>query len=324
MSSGGGGGGGGGGEAVELRIGYALRRKKVASLLQPALRESLRRRGFQLVAIDPSRPLEEQGPFDVILHKAGTSEWCAELWEFERAHPDVAVATQLEHGPSGARYGIPKQLAVGEGECPPDAMAAAGLRFPVVAKPLVADGSARSHMMSLVYNDRGLLQLKPPVVLQEFINHGAVIFKVYVVGDYVKCVRRRSLPDVGKEDLNECDGVKPFSQISNASSTGKTGEHIDASLASTPLPPSKLVVDIAAALRQELDLRLFNYDLIRDSHLGDHYYVIDINYFPGFAKMPGYEVALADFFSTFSKKKRHQPDRLVGSADQESCEPNGS
>ncbi|KAG5562281.1 hypothetical protein RHGRI_005119 [Rhododendron griersonianum] len=41
--------------------------------------------------------------------------------------------------------------------------------------------------------DVGLSKLKPPIVLQEFVNHGGVIFKVYVVGNYVKCVKRNSL-----------------------------------------------------------------------------------------------------------------------------------
>ncbi|KAE9452415.1 hypothetical protein C3L33_15684, partial [Rhododendron williamsianum] len=48
--------------------------------------------------------------------------------------------------------------------------------------------------MSLVFNREGLSKLKPPIVLQEFVNHGGVIFKVYVVGNYVKCVKRNSLP----------------------------------------------------------------------------------------------------------------------------------
>ncbi|KAI8557544.1 hypothetical protein RHMOL_Rhmol04G0018800 [Rhododendron molle] len=58
----------------------------------------------------------------------------------------------------------------------------------------VADGSVKSHKMSLVFHREGLSKLKPPIVLQEFVNHGGVIFKVYVVGDYVKCVKRDSLP----------------------------------------------------------------------------------------------------------------------------------
>lgn len=41
-----------------------------------------------------------------------------------------------------------------------------------VAKPLVADGSAKSHELSLAYDQHSLLKLEPPLVLQEFVNHG--------------------------------------------------------------------------------------------------------------------------------------------------------
>lgn len=41
-----------------------------------------------------------------------------------------------------------------------------------VAKPLVADGSDKSHAMSLAYDTNCLRELDPPLVLQEFVNHG--------------------------------------------------------------------------------------------------------------------------------------------------------
>lgn len=44
--------------------------------------------------------------------------------------------------------------------------------FLTVAKPLVADGSANSHAMSLAYSRCGLPTLETPLVLQEFVNHG--------------------------------------------------------------------------------------------------------------------------------------------------------
>jgi len=45
-----------------------------------------------------------------------------------------------------------------------------------------------------------------------------------------------------------------------------------------------------------LKLNLFNFDVIRDARSGNRYLIIDINYFPGYAKMPYYEAALTDFF----------------------------
>lgn len=41
-----------------------------------------------------------------------------------------------------------------------------------VAKPLVVDGSAKSHELFLAYDQFSLAELEPPLVLQEFVNHG--------------------------------------------------------------------------------------------------------------------------------------------------------
>ena len=47
--------------------------------------------------------------------------------------------------------------------------------FPV-AKPLLVDGSAKSHELFIAYDESSLSKLEPPFVVQEFINHG--IFSV--------------------------------------------------------------------------------------------------------------------------------------------------
>ncbi|XWS21342.1 hypothetical protein CRYUN_Cryun30bG0047300 [Craigia yunnanensis] len=80
-----------------------------------------------------------------------------------------------------------------------------------VAKPLVADGSAKSHdELSLAYDQYSLQKLEPPLVLQEFVINGGVLFKVYVVGEAIKMVRRFSLPDVTKRELSKNVGVFGF------------------------------------------------------------------------------------------------------------------
>ena len=42
----------------------------------------------------------------------------------------------------------------------------------------------------------GVQGLAPPCVMQEYVNHGGCLFKVYVVGDVVTSTIRRSLPDL--------------------------------------------------------------------------------------------------------------------------------
>ncbi|KAJ6811407.1 inositol-tetrakisphosphate 1-kinase 1 [Iris pallida] len=300
-------------ESRRFSIGYALAPKKQSSFIQPSLVDLSRERGIDLVAIDPSLPLLDQGPFDCVLHKLYGDDWKRQLREFSARNPGVPivdrpdaierlhnrismlqVVSELEIPQASAdTFGIPSQVVVYDSNALSDSRAVGALRFPVIAKPLVADGSAKSHKMSLVYHRAGLLKLKPPLVLQEFVNHGGVIFKVYVVGGHVKCVKRKSLPDVSEEKLESTEGSMSFSQVSNLS---HREEHYYEQLEDAELPPARFVKDIAIGLRRVMGLHLFNFDMIRDVKAGNHYFVIDINYFPGYAKMPNYETVLTEFF----------------------------
>ncbi|GFZ17129.1 inositol 1,3,4-trisphosphate 5/6-kinase family protein [Actinidia rufa] len=306
-------------------VGYALAPKKQQSFIQDSLVNLARERGIDLVRIDVEKPLVEQGPFDCVLHKVSGEDWTKQLKEYsaknptalvidspeaiERLHNRISmleVVNELEIEAETESFGIPKQIVIYESEKLLDPSSwGEGVKFPVIAKPLVADGSAKSHKMSLVFNREGLKKLKPPIVLQEFVNHGGVIFKVYVVGDYVKCVKRKSLPDVSEEKLRSLEGLLSFSQVSNVSTherdDGKYYKLMD--LEDAEMPPESLITDIAHGLRRATELHLFNFDVIRDTRIGNRYLVIDINYFPGYAKMPSYETVLTDFFWDVLDKK---------------------
>ncbi|GAB2296436.1 Inositol-tetrakisphosphate 1-kinase [Dionaea muscipula] len=307
-------------------IGYALAAKKQQSFIQLSLVNLANERGIDLIKIDTDKPLVEQGPFDCILHKFYGVEWKRQLDDYKAKNPNVVIldspnAIQRLHnrismlqvvselkisqqsgsetgGGGGNTFGIPKQIVIYDVDTLKDHRSWEGLKFPVIAKPLVADGSAKSHKMSLVYNQDALSNLKPPIVLQEFVNHGGVIFKVYVVGEYVKCVKRKSLPDVSEDKLGSLAGLLTFSQVSNLSSNEKIDDkyYEKMRLDDCEMPPQKFITDIARGLREATKLNLFNFDVIRDTRLGNKYLVIDINYFPGYAKMPSYETVFATFF----------------------------
>ncbi|KAG8654848.1 inositol-tetrakisphosphate 1-kinase 3 isoform X2 [Manihot esculenta] len=234
-------------------VGYALTSKKVKSFLQPKLEGLARKKGILFVAIDQNRPLSEQGPFDIVLHKLTGKEWLQILEDYRRTYPEVTIldppdAIQHLHNRqsmlqcvadmnlsnSYGKVDIPRQLVIKkDAACIPDAVTNAGLMLPIVAKPLVADGSAKSHELSLAYDQNSLQKLEPPLVLQEFVNH--------------------------------------------------------------ELPPQPLLEKLSKELRRRLGLRLFNLDIIREHGTRDQFYVIDINYFPGYGKMPEYEHIFTDF-----------------------------
>lgn len=50
-----------------------------------------------------------------------------------------------------------------------------------------------SSQMAIVFNQEGLSAIQPPCVVQNFINHNAVLYKVFVVGESYTVVQRPSL-----------------------------------------------------------------------------------------------------------------------------------
>ncbi|KAH7567587.1 hypothetical protein JRO89_XS07G0097400 [Xanthoceras sorbifolium] len=319
-------------------VGYALTSKKTKSFLQPKLEGLARNKGISFVAIDPHRSLSEQGPFDIVLHKLTGKEWrqilesaCSflhhdfdlivEFKDYRGTHPEVTVldppdAIQHLHNRQSmlqcvadmnlsnayGKVGVPRQLVIEkDASSIPEVVNDAGLTLPLVAKPLVADGSAKSHELSLAYDQYSLKKLEPPLVLQEFVNHGGVLFKVYIVGEAVKVVRRFSLPDVTKQELSKSAGVFRFPRVSCAAASADDAD-LDPSVGE--LPPRPLLERLAKELRRRLGLRLFNLDIIREHGTRDHFYVIDINYFPGKCKEPVQEKALLEIVEGFYDVQR--------------------
>ncbi|XP_021288711.1 inositol-tetrakisphosphate 1-kinase 3-like isoform X1 [Herrania umbratica] len=307
-------------EGQRLVVGYALTLKKKKSFLQPKFERLARNKGILFVAIDLSRPLSDQGPFDLILHKLSGKDWCQIIEDYRQTHPEVTVLDPPDairhlynrqsmlqdvvdlnlldfHG----KVGVPRQMVITKDPLSiPDKVIKAGMKLPLVAKPLVVDGSTKSHELFLAYDQFSLSELEPPLILQEFVNHGGVLFKIYIVGDAIKVVRRFSLPNVSKCELAKVAGVFPLPRVSSAAASADEAD-LDPGIAE--LPPQPLLERLAKELRHRLGLQLFNIDMIREHGTRDIFYVIDINYFPGYGKMPDYEQIFTDFLLSFMQSK---------------------
>ncbi|XP_024026612.1 inositol-tetrakisphosphate 1-kinase 3 isoform X2 [Morus notabilis] len=213
----------------------------------------------------------------------------------------LQAVADMDLSESYGKVGVPKQLVIKkDGSSISDAVAKSGLTLPLVAKPLVADGSAKSHELSLAFDRYSLQKLEPPLVLQEFVNHGGVLFKVYIIGEAIKVLRRFSLPDVSKRELSKTAGVYRFPRVSCAAASADDAD-LEPDVAE--LPPRPLLERLAKDLRRRLGLRLFNLDIIREHGTRDQFYVIDINYFPGYGKMPEYEHIFTDFLLSLVQGK---------------------
>ena len=118
----------------------------------------------------------------------------------------AAVPAGTAHAPETYVVRAPKQIlaVAGTDQQVRAQVDAASLRFPLLAKSMRADGSSDSHKVAIIHDQDGLAcvvqgavpGLKPPCVIQEYVNHGGCLFKVYVVGDDVTMTRRKSLPDL--------------------------------------------------------------------------------------------------------------------------------
>lgn len=84
------------------------------------------------------------------------------------------------------------------------------------------------------------------------------------------------------------------------------------------MPPGWMTDGLAAVLRKRLGMQLFNFDLIcPDGNCSgpgpvpcgaeqeSRYYIIDINYFPGVDKIPGFEQIFVDFLAAACAAKRN-------------------
>ncbi|RUS34894.1 inositol 1, 3, 4-trisphosphate 5/6-kinase-domain-containing protein [Jimgerdemannia flammicorona] len=239
-----------------------------------------RERGVDLVPIDLTLPVAEQGPFDIIVHKvtdlmelakrgnvAAKAQLDNFLWfdltslrlrliqgtpenrqllfhytsslsqSFTNAHPEVTILDPLrnidrllnraetlgvlEDCRSGKEADDPQAEEAGEPlfYVPANLSLPSSLvpltddmnvpPFPVICKRLAACSSELSHQMVLVSSlshfspgspDR--VEIDDPVILQQFVDHDGIIFKVYVLGDHVSIMTRPSLRNV--------EGAKPI------------------------------------------------------------------------------------------------------------------
>ncbi|XP_041352740.1 inositol-tetrakisphosphate 1-kinase-like isoform X1 [Gigantopelta aegis] len=215
------------------RIGYWISEKKSKKLNFEEHRNMFRNAGIDLKKIDLTRSLEEQGPFDAILNKLadvltranmGNTEAQQNIQNIQNyisAHPECIVIDPLpvvrrllnrynqynlmfqSHlVKEESDFFVPPfvELHTTDVETNKKKMAEAGVTFPFVSKTSVAHGSELSHKMAVIFNEEGLKDITVPCVAQSFINHNAVLFKIYVIGTKQFIAQRPSLKNFYSTD----------------------------------------------------------------------------------------------------------------------------
>ena len=164
------------------------------------------------------------------------------------------------------------------------------------------------NITSLIYKSP-LYLLKYPYrrnfIIQQYINHDERIYKVYVYGDNIQINQKQSTPNLMKEivglDSFFFDSQMPLNEIPEIKQyiKGMKNQEIDEGQV-------KIICD---QITKRLDFTLFGVDILRETATGE-YYIIDINYFPGFKGVPDLceklREHMAKKFRQFKEKNKPQ------------------
>lgn len=324
------------GRCVGFRIGYCFSEKKIRKFNLAEFLEICRNSGLVPVPIDLNRPLEEQGPFTLILHKLtdviakanwGDSASKTIIQSFKRylrSHPEVIVIDPLENILAlldrTRTYNLIScsQLSKEHVLCTPafvelnstdleenvSKLRSAGVHFPIICKPTVAHGSSLAHQMAVIFHEEGLRDIIPPCVAQMFVNHNAILYKLYVIGNRWYQVDRPSLK-------NFYPGNKPTiffdsHQVSKADSAcvlNKLDEEDQGRAIVRPVDDK--LQEIVSTVRETLQMGLFGIDVVIDNETGC-YAIVDINAFPGYDGVPDFPRLLIDYMLEQIHNSKHK------------------
>ncbi|XP_078287076.1 inositol-tetrakisphosphate 1-kinase-like [Rhinoraja longicauda] len=320
------------------RLGFCLSEKKRKKLHFLVFVELCRNKGIEVVEIDLTKCMEDQGPFDVIIHKLSdlmveadqdnprSQQLLQKFQDYVDSHPrtilldplpamrrladrfqSYKLIQQLQSLDQDDHFCNPPYLELSKGS-PSEILCLIReqkLTFPFICKTRVAQGSS-AHDMALIFGEDGLGDISLPCVIQSFINHNAVLYKVFVVGQSHFVVKRPSLKNfaIGKSDrktifFNSHEVSKPES-CSHLTQRDECEEQ--------PSSPSDGVIQsISRCLQVSLGLTLFGVDVIIDSKSGK-LAVIDINAFPGYEDVPDFFDALLDHVEKLLREREGNGD----------------
>ncbi|KAF0988198.1 hypothetical protein HZS_2477 [Henneguya salminicola] len=133
-----------------------------------------------------------------------------------------------------------------------------------------------------------------PCMIQKFYNHGGHLYKLYVIGDEWYISVRASVIDFDSKQL------KPLffksCTISRKNCSSKASPKIKSSEISTHSTLDTDVIDsIVQRLKALLDFNLIGIDIIVDQSTNT-YYIVDLNYFPGFKDIPDFRLKMLKLF----------------------------
>ncbi|XP_074100801.1 inositol-tetrakisphosphate 1-kinase isoform X2 [Cotesia typhae] len=315
-------------------IGYWISEKKQQKLNWKEFKNICEQKGFVLKKINLDGNLDSQGPFHVFLHKLTDTLALAErgdqnakrivtkAQEYLYQHPEMILIDPFENVKNlnnrqqsylmlhkeikSSDIFVPKTIQLKSENADENlkSLRSADIRFPFISKPLFAHGSSDAHKMMIIFNEKDLMDCQLPCVAQDFINHNAVLHKVFIVGKYFHVVERPSLRNFYPIDCEQLSTL--FFSSHDISKSGSKSQWSVISKEDKALriePNHEIIQYIVAKVTKIFGLTLLGIDVVIENHTGK-YAIIDVNVFPGYDGYPHFFTHLIDTITNFITERR--------------------
>ncbi|EAY13259.1 Inositol 1, 3, 4-trisphosphate 5/6-kinase family protein [Trichomonas vaginalis G3] len=308
-----------------IRLGYAGPQKKWESIKWNEFITYAGERGMDVIYIDLDKDLEPQGPFDIILHKVtymmhspivDQNPLIKNLITYIRNHPEVIVLDNLEavgitldrellnnaiesiKWPEGVDIRVPHADMLLQSDLESIKKVTSKLRFPLLSKPKVGSeivGATKetAHMLRLATSPESLVGVATPTLLQEYINHGGVVYKIYTIGDHLEVTARPSTRNVESGEDISIDFHSERPDDPNGVWIHKDG------LDKIQMPIEDFK-KLSKAIRTSMKMELIGFDILIDEK--GAYWIVDLNFFPGYKMIPNLWELFYNFFMSLLKK----------------------
>ncbi|KAK9863665.1 hypothetical protein WJX84_003088 [Apatococcus fuscideae] len=259
-----------------LRVGVVMKHGRQLDFSERGLLPLVPTDGVILTPLDLMQPMAVQGPLHALLHKAtdlphaGSGLTWPDLEQWIDLNPDVLVVDALWAVKQVTSRAFLIYLA--------SQAKRMNLPFGFPAAMLVEDWA---HDLAIIrnWNALGHAQVRMPGILQEYIEHSSVLYKVYVAGAEVTVTSHASTPDLAS--LPPCHGSSSVEQLIEFNSLDHIFEsEAHSSSFAGDLPPG-LAQQAADFLRSATHLSLFGFDMVIQNVSGD-VFIVDVNYFPSY------------------------------------------
>jgi len=262
--------------------------------------------------LEPAANFDVQGDYDIIMHKAqylmqeNSPEISRRYLEYLNSRPTTVVLDPFDvveysknrntflgglisvvglgrdvHGfrvraPWGYHIQVVTEETVSLLE---EAMQLAGVQFPVMIKTELQSTIAQAHTMRICFNMEGIrtagAMYPTAVLVQEFVNHNATVYKAYTIGEFTAIFPRRSCGNLKSPGIDYIDfkTSEPWPEVLKSQEEPVVLE-LDSNMVKEI---SKIVSDFTGAT-------LFGYDILVQDGTNDMV-IVDFNSMPGFTEI---------------------------------------